>query len=599
MIDRVVFETGQRSDLCGALRVGDAGRSVRLGGWVHRRRDLGGIVFVDLRDRAGLVQVSFNPAFSPPELIAAAGALSIESVVLVEGVVVARPERDCNPDMPSGAVEVRASALRVVGPAETPAIPVARGKGELLPAEEQRLRHRHLDLRRPELQGNLILRHRLLQAARRYFSELGFLEVETPVLTKPTPEGARDYLVPSRVHPGEFYALPQSPQMYKQLLMIAGLDRYFQIARCFRDEDLRSDRQPEFTQIDVEASFVGTEDVFRITEGLLKTLWSEGGRVIETPFRRMSHADAMERYGTDRPDLRFELELFDASDAFRDSDFTITRTALAEGGRVRGIRIPDGASFSRREVDELEALARGAGAGGLLRLRRSVGALEGPVARHVTDRGSALLDLADGDLCLMVAAPDHISNPALDRVRQETARRLGLAREGALEFLWVTDFPLFERLPATAGLGAVHHPFTAPHPEDTALLSSHPEHVRALAYDVVLNGTELGGGSIRISDPALQERIFSLLGIEEETARSRFGFLLDGLRAGAPPHGGIALGFDRITMLLAGAPSLRDVIAFPKTTAARALFEGAPAPVPASELRDLRIRVDIEEEVGA
>ncbi len=599
MIDRAVFETDQRSDLCGSLRVGDAGRPVRLGGWVHRRRDLGGIVFVDLRDRAGLVQVSFNPAFTPPELIAAAGALSNESVVLVEGEVVARPERDCNPEMATGAVEVRASALLVVGPAETPAIPVARGKGELLPAEEQRLRHRHLDLRRPELQENLILRHRLLQATRRYFSELGFLEVETPVLTKPTPEGARDYLVPSRVHPGEFYALPQSPQMYKQLLMVAGLDRYFQIARCFRDEDLRSDRQPEFTQIDVEASFVSSEDVFRFTEGLLASLWNEGGRPIETPFRRMSYADAMERYGTDRPDLRFELELFDASDAFRDSEFNITRTALAEGGRVRGMRIPGGASFSRREVDELEAIARGAGASGLLRLKRSAGALEGPVARHLDDRGSAMLGLADGDLCLMVAAPDRISSPALDRVRQETGRRLGLSREGVLEFLWVTDFPLFERLPSAANLGPVHHPFTAPHPEDTALLDSRPEHVRALAYDIVLNGTELGGGSIRIADPVLQERIFSLLGIEEETARARFGFLIEGLRAGAPPHGGIALGFDRIVMLLTGAPSLRDVIAFPKTTAARALFEGAPAPVPAAELRDLRIRIDIEEEVGA
>ncbi len=599
MIERTAFETAQRSDLCGALRVEDAGRTVRLGGWVHRRRDLGGIVFLDLRDRAGLVQVSFNPAFSPPDVVAAAGTLSNESVVLVEGEVVARPERDRNPDMTTGAVEVRASALRLVGPAETPAIPVARGKGELLPAEEQRLRHRHLDLRRSELQDNLILRHRLLQVARHYFSDLGFLEVETPVLTKPTPEGARDYLVPSRVHPGEFYALPQSPQMYKQLLMVAGLDRYFQIARCFRDEDLRSDRQPEFTQIDVEASFVGSEDVFRFAEGLLASLWSETGRAIETPFPRMSHAEAMERYGTDRPDLRFGLELFDASDSFRGADFKITRSALAEGGRVRGIRIPGGASFSRREVDELEAIAKGAGAGGLLRLRRSAGVLEGPVARYLDDRASAVLGLADGDLCVMVAAPDRVSSPALDRVRQETARRLKLSRDGALEFLWITDFPLFEALPATTALGAVHHPFTAPHPEDIPLLDSEPESVRALAYDVVLNGTELGGGSIRISDPAMQERIFSLLGIEKETARARFGFLLEGLRAGAPPHGGIALGFDRIAMLLAGAPSLRDVIAFPKTTAARALFEGAPSPVPAAELRDLRIRIDVEQEVGA
>jgi aspartyl-tRNA synthetase len=593
------YETSQRSHLCGALRADNAGDRVRLGGWVHRRRDLGGLVFLDLRDRAGLVQVSFHPELTSAELMAAAGSLTAESVVLVEGDVVLRPDRDRNPEMATGDVEVRATSLRVVGPAATPAIPVARGKGEVLPSEEQRLRFRALDLRRPELQANLILRHRLMQVTRQYFSGRGFLEIETPILTKPTPEGARDYLVPSRVHAGEFYALPQSPQLYKQLLMVSGFDRYFQIARCFRDEDLRADRQPEFTQIDVEASFIDSDDVLRLTESLLVRLWEEGGFTIGAPFRRMRYADAMERYGTDRPDLRYALEIFDASDAFRYADFNITKSVLAEGGRVRGIRIPGGGAFSRREVDELEQLAKGAGAGGLLRVRRTDGALEGPIARFLDERATAVLDLGDGDLCVMVAATDHVSSAALDRVRQEVARRQGLISGGALEFLWVTEFPLFGRDPATGSLGAVHHPFTAPHPEDLHLLDEAPERVRALAYDVVLNGTELGGGSIRISDPAMQSRIFSLLGIDPASARARFGFLLEGLQAGAPPHGGIALGFDRITMLLAGASSLRDVIAYPKTTAARALFEGAPSPVPPDDLHDLHIRVAGKTEVGA
>ena len=584
------FATELRTHLAGALRPEHAGEHVRLAGWVHRSRDLGGLVFVDLRDRAGLVQVSFDPRFSPPDAIAAAGAVGVESVVLVEGVVAERPAEGVNPDMATGAIEVRGHALRVVGPATTPAIPVARGRGEKLPAEELRLRHRYLDLRRPELQANLLLRHRLLQATRGFLAGRGYLEVETPVLTKPTPEGARDYLVPSRVHPGEFYALPQSPQLYKQLLMTAGFDRYFQIARCFRDEDLRADRQPEFTQIDIEASFVGPEDVFALTEGLLGALWREGGVAIPERFPRMTYADAMERYGSDRPDLRYELAIDDVSDAFRDSEFAVTRAALAAGGRVRGIRIPGGAAMSRKQVDELEAIARSAGAGGLLRVRRAAGALEGPVAKFLSAEGAERLRLADGELGLYVAAADRVANPALDRVRQEVAQRLGLVPEGRLAFVWVTDFPMFDRDPEDGALAAVHHPFTSPQPRDLARLEDDPASARAQAYDVVLNGTELGGGSIRIHDPQLQRRVFGLLGIDDATAQSRFGFLLEALRAGAPPHGGIALGFDRITMLLAGAPSLRDVIAFPKTTAARALFEGAPTPVPDEGLAELHLR---------
>jgi aspartyl-tRNA synthetase len=396
------------------------------------------------------------------------------------------------------------------------------------------------------------------------------------------------------VHEGEFYALPQSPQIYKQLLMVAGYDRYFQIARCFRDEDLRADRQPEFTQIDIEASFVGQEDVMRLAEGLIAALWAEGESTVPASIPRMTYAEAMERYGIDRPDLRYGLAIEDVSEVFRGSELAVTRGALEAGGRVRGIRVPGGAALSRKQVDELESVAKSAGARGLLRLKQVNGVLEGPAAKFLPDGAAGRLSLGDGELGLYVAAEDRVSNPALDRVRQEVAQRMHLVPSDVNAFVWVTDFPMFERDPATGALGAVHHPFTAPHPDDVRLLDREPWKARALAYDLVLNGTELGGGSIRISDPLVQGTVFRLLGIDEETARARFGFLLEGLRAGAPPHGGIAFGFDRITMLLAGAASLRDVIAFPKTTAARALFEGAPAPVPAADLHDLHIRVESE-----
>ena len=585
--------TSLRTHPCGALRIEHVGESVRLGGWVHRARDLGGLVFIDLRDRAGLVQVSFDPGTAGAETCVLAASLGAETVVLVEGVVTERPQAMKNADMSTGAVEVRATALRVVGPASTPAIPVARGKGEPLAAEELRLRHRHLDLRRDELQRNLLLRHRLLQRTRRFLSDGGFLEIETPILTKPTPEGARDYLVPSRVHAGEFYALPQSPQIYKQLLMVAGYDRYFQIARCFRDEDLRADRQPEFTQIDIEASFVGQEDVIAFAEDMIHALWDEGGSTFPAArVRRMAYADALERYGIDRPDLRYGLEIEDVSAVFRDVELPFTTSALAAGGRVRGIRVPGGAALSRKQLDEIDAIAKSAGARGLLRVKRTNGALDGAVGKVLRDDASAPLALGEGDLGLYVAGDDRTSGAALDRVRQDVAQRLNLVPSGVNEFVWVTDFPMFERDPATGALAAVHHPFTAPHPDDVPLLASEPWKARALAYDLVLNGTELGGGSIRISDPAVQGRIFSLLGIDEGTAQTRFGFLLEGLRAGAPPHGGIAFGFDRISMMLAGATSLRDVIAFPKTTAARALFEGAPTVVPAADLKDLHITLE-------
>ena len=583
--------TALRTHRVGALTREQLGQEVRLGGWVHRRRDLGGLVFVDLRDRAGLVQLSFNPEWTPSEVMERAAGLGAETVVLVSGTVALRPEPSRDQRLNSREVEVHVTALEVVGPAQTPAIPVARKEKEELPAEELRLRHRVLDLRRPELHRNLILRHRLMQATRRYFDQHGFLEIETPILTKPTPEGARDYLVPSRVHAGEFFALPQSPQLYKQLLMVAGLDRYFQIARCFRDEDLRADRQPEFTQIDIEASFIGVEDVLAFGEGLVETLWAEAGHRLSLPIQRMRHADALERYGTDKPDLRYGLEIFDATTAFLEADFTVTRKAIESGGRVRGIRIAQGGALSRKQLDEIEAAAKSLGAAGLLRLKRSGSTLDGPAAKYLSAAASAQLGGEEGDLYLLVAGPDHVSSPALDRVRLEVARRMDLIPQGENRFVWIIDFPLFERHPTTSALNAVNHPFTAPHPDDISYLESAPERVRALAYDMVLNGTELGGGSLRIADPTLQRRVLALLGIPDEEAEQRFGFLLEGLRSGAPPHGGFAFGLDRIVMLLAQADSLRDVIAFPKTTAQRALFEGAPSPVDAADLRALHLEV--------
>ena len=583
--------TTMRTHLAGELRAQHAGQTVRLGGWVHRPRNLGGIMFLDLRDRSGIVQVSLDPKWSSPEAMRAAGEVGLETVITVEGTVAERPPDGRNAELATGEVEVRAVKLRIEGPAIPPAIPVARGRGESLAAEELRLRYRYLDLRRPELQANIILRHALMQATRRYLTDLGYLEIETPILTKPTPEGARDYLVPSRVHGGHFYALPQSPQLYKQLLMVSGFDRYFQIARCFRDEDLRADRQPEFTQIDIEASFVGQEDVIAMAEGLVAALWREGGYEVPLPFPRMTYADAMERYGIDRPDTRYGLELFDASDVFRATDYKVALSAIEAGGRVRGIVVPGGTSLSGSQQKELEAVAKRAGAGGLMMVKRSADGLSGNVAKFLPSGAADALGLGEGDLAVFVAGPEHITSQALDRVRQDVARRMSLIDERARHFLWVTDFPLFAADPVSGVLAAVHHPFTSPHPDDLPLLDREPARARALAYDVVLNGTELGGGSIRISEPQVQSRVLGLLGIDEATAQSRFGFLLEGLRAGAPPHGGIAFGFDRIAMLLSGAGSLRDVIAFPKTTSAQALFEGAPSVVPESELEELHVRI--------
>jgi len=564
---------------------------VRLGGWVHRRRDLGGLVFVDLRDRAGLVQVAFGPGWSPPEVLARAGGLGSETVVVVAGDVVARPPDMRNADLATGEIEVHAAELEILGPAATPAIPVARAKGEELPAEELRLKYRHLDLRRPEMQANLVLRHRLLQRARKTLSDLEFLEIETPILTKPTPEGARDYLVPSRLHAGEFYALPQSPQIYKQLLMVCGFDRYFQIARCFRDEDLRYDRQPEFTQIDLEASFVGQEDVLGFVEAVLAALWDEGGHAIGRPFPRLTHREAMERYGTDKPDQRYDLAIADWTALVRPLGVPFFQSAVKDGSRVRGLAVKGGGALSRKDVDQLAEVTKQLGGAGLAWVKRQGEQISGSVGKHFTAETLGRLGVGDGDVALMTVGPDRITSPVLDKVRQEVIRRLAPRPETAHAFCWVVDFPLFELDPETGRPVFAHHPFTSPHPEDVAKLEADPLACRALHYDAVYNGHELGSGSIRITDPAVQRRVFGHLGLTPQEAEARFGFLLAALAAGAPPHGGFAIGFDRVAMLLAGAASLRDVIAFPKTTAARALFEGAPASAAPADLATLHIEV--------
>ena len=579
-----------RSAGAGDVTLEMAGGEVRIAGWVHRRRDLGGLVFLDVRDRSGLLQASAGPGWSSPAAMEAARGVGPEDVVAIRGVVTPRPEAARNPDMATGEVEVQVGELVILNKARTPAIPVYLPPEEELPSERLRLRHRVLDLRRRELQARLILRHRLVLAARNYFHEQGFVDVETPMLTKPTPEGARDFLVPSRVHPGEFFALPQSPQIYKQLLMIAGFDRYMQIARCFRDEDMRADRQPEFTQIDVEASFVQPEDIYGWGEGLMARLAEVAGVEAETPFMRLPYHDAMERFGSDRPDLRYDLEIVDDTAVLGTLDSNILRGAVAKDGRIRGLHLAGGARLSRKQIDAIEQAAKAAGAPGLLWAKVQEDRATGPLGRFFRDDTRAHLALSPGDLLLAAAGPDRVTSPALDAPRAASIAALQLPRTTEHAWLWVTGFPVFEE-GADGALAANHHPFVQPDPADAHLLDSDPLAVRGLAYDLVYNGTELGSGSIRVHDADLQTRLLGMLGLEPDEIAAKFGFLLEALRSGAPPHGGIALGVDRLAARLSGGSSLRDVIAFPKTTAVRALFEGAPSPVAAAELAALGILV--------
>lgn len=616
------FETAYRTHRAAELRVNDAGTQVRLAGWVHRRRDLGGLIFVDLRDRSGRIQLSFGPDWTPQEVFDQARNLGGEYVIRVEGQVAARPQNARNPDMTTGDIEVHVVDLKILNASETPPIQVAVSAGDELPAEELRLRYRYLDLRRDQLQYALDLRHRAAQNVRAYLSSEGFLEIETPMLTRRTPEGARDYLIPSRVHAGEFYALPQSPQIYKQLLMVAGYDRYFQIARCLRDEDLRADRQPEFTQIDAEMSFVSEEDIFRVGEGMIAALWREiAGVELATPFPRITFRDALDRFGTDKPDLRFGLEFVDLTQLLQGSDFRVFKDTADTSSRIRGFVAPGGGALSRKELDGLADIAKSGGAAGALWVRRTEEGLNGSFAKSLdegmTQRFYEATELEIGDLFVAVvgqfrtALPSDTGNvvtvdAALDLLRRHMADRLGLRSTDTHQWAWITEFPMFDWDFEAGRLAAAHHPFTMPHVEDIPRLIEatqsgppSPDVARALyaagirsrAYDAVYNGAEMASGSIRIHDQKLQRHIFRSLGMSETEAESKFGFLLEAFRFGAPPHGGFAFGFDRLIMLLAGMTSLRDVIAFPKTTAARALFEQAPSPLSDDELKELHIKI--------
>jgi aspartyl-tRNA synthetase len=593
-----------RTHHCAQLTKSDLGTQASLVGWVDTVRDHGGIIFVDLRDRKGITQVKFDPQVDA--VLGAAGAqLKPESVIAVSGKVVPRPEGTVNASLPTGEVEIEAGSLEVLNVSETPPFPLDDAGGDKV-NEDLRLTYRYLDLRRPKMRRNLRVRHQATKAIRDYFDSQEFIEVETPALFKSTPEGAREYLVPSRIHPGQFYALSQSPQQFKQILMVAGVERYFQIARCFRDEDLRADRQMEFTQVDVEASFVAREDIYALFEGMLKKVWRDVlGTEIPTPFPRLSFADAMNRFGVDKPDLRFGLELSDFTETFRNSAFKVFQSTVASGGVIKAFNARGLADLTQGELKGLEDTAKSLGAKGLAFIKVEGGEWKSPIVKFFSESEKAALTsrlgLADGDVAFFAAAPWEKACAILGRIRLESASLL--EKRGKLsirpddwKFLWVVDFPLMTYDEEEKRYLATHHPFTAPVPEDAALLDSDPQKVRGQHYDVVLNGMELGGGSIRIHQPALQKKVFEdVLKIPRDVVESRFGYMLRAFTYGAPPHGGIAFGLDRIVALLCGTTSIRDVIAFPKTQKGQDLMAGSPTPVTARQLKDLHIQTVVPE----